>query len=231
MAYDPRRGVVVMHGGQLDIPGKPVVFLSDTWLWDGKSRTWSSVTTSNPPTLRGLAGAFDFARGVFVIFGSGINGPETWIWDGTRWMQARPQVQPPARGAAVIQYDSIASNLVLFGGVSGGAGVLGDTWIWNGASWIEQHPVHNPPPRHQAVLAALPSPLLFGGFGGPTGVFGDTWIWKSGDWQSVATSLSPTPRGGASAASDGQHVYLFGGADARDRVTDSWEWQGDWTRA
>ncbi len=45
---------------------------------------------------------------------------DTWIWNGSDWIQQHPAISPPARDFASMAYDAATGQLILFGG--GGSG-------------------------------------------------------------------------------------------------------------
>ena len=66
----------------------------------------------------------DVAEKVVVLFG-GINTShqvmnDTWTFDGKTWTEQDPATRPPARQQAGMAYDSVAHQVILFGGVGGG---------------------------------------------------------------------------------------------------------------
>src|SRR5262249_5072743 len=90
MAFDSKRGIVVMVGGYDGFVG-----LSDLWTWDGTD--WSNPVpegTPNVPVDRvGEVLAYDSARDKIVLYGGknqGIGPSEDcsdalWEWDGAAW--------------------------------------------------------------------------------------------------------------------------------------------------
>jgi hypothetical protein len=84
MAYDERRGVVLMYSGAAAHKDAP---LADMWQWDGQR--WSEIALSGPtPGYRYQpVMVYDSARDRTVLVG-GLGGPsDTWEWDGARWRQ------------------------------------------------------------------------------------------------------------------------------------------------
>ncbi|HWW59945.1 MAG TPA: hypothetical protein VN181_01130, partial [Thermoanaerobaculia bacterium] len=59
---------------------------------------------------------------------------ETWLWNGSRWVQHYSNVTPPARSAFAMVWDSKRSRALLFGGKQG-ATELGDTWVYRNGEW------------------------------------------------------------------------------------------------
>ncbi len=83
IAYDSRRGLVLLFGG-LGEEG----FLGDTWGWDGTA--WRKLADTGPEP-RGMGYmAFGRRRDRVVLFGGRKGWPDgdlddTWEWDGTSW--------------------------------------------------------------------------------------------------------------------------------------------------
>ncbi|HSB64842.1 MAG TPA: hypothetical protein VLJ18_11785 [Thermoanaerobaculia bacterium] len=174
MAYDARRGRVVLFGGSRDH-----VFLSDTWEWDGSS--WTLASTSGPLPGGGGALAYDRARQRVVLFGgfseAGFRN-DTWEWDGTTW-RARDVSGPlpPARSGGTLVWDDRRRTLVLTGG-NEDMGRLVDAVVWElVASGWQSRESAGADPRTGAGAAwdALRGRLVvFGGARGQT-FLSDTW--------------------------------------------------------
>lgn len=127
LAYDSRRGEVLMHGGNTLGP----VWYTDTWRWNGS--IWSQATPSTtPPAMWGHAMAYDELRDRIVLYGF-----ETWEWDGSDWSRRTPAQEPPARSFPALAFDARRGRTLLFGGVQGGINWLADTWEWDGTSWLQ----------------------------------------------------------------------------------------------
>lgn len=87
MAYDSRRGHMILFGG-IGASG----FLGDTWSWDGSR--WSKLAETGPePRTMGFL-AYDKARDRVVLFGGRKGWPDdladTWEWDGSSWRRISP---------------------------------------------------------------------------------------------------------------------------------------------
>jgi hypothetical protein len=136
------------------------------------SPTWSSLSTpSGPPGLSDASEAYDPANQTVVLFGgltsNGAPSSATWVWNGSTWSQAVPQIQGPgARSGASLAFSQTLNQLILFGGMAS-TGLVNDTWAWNGQSWVALTPVTSPPVREDASLAvdANGNLVLFGGTG------------------------------------------------------------------
>lgn len=174
-----------------------------------------------PPARAGASAAFDAATGNVVLFGgfvdtTGTGSPlsDTWIWNGTTWVQQNPTDSPSPRGNAAMAYDAATNHVVLFGGESNGL-VLNDTWIWDGRTWTQQHPATSPLARDSTAMVydtTLGKIILFGG-ATPFTYLNDTWAWDGSTWTRLSTPDAPTPRIGMSMAYDvaTQNIVLFGG--------------------
>lgn len=87
MAYDSRRGHMILFGG-IGADG----FLGDTWSWDGAR--WTRLADTGPePRAMGFL-AYDKARDRVVLFGGRKGWPDdladTWEWDGSTWRRVTP---------------------------------------------------------------------------------------------------------------------------------------------
>jgi hypothetical protein len=230
-AYDRARRRIVLHGGV----SLGDVF-RDTWEWDGTNWTDRSGPLldggfDDPGPQAWHALAYDPARGVTVMFGSGATGQEsdTWEWDGLRWA-LKATDGPEARMNHGLSYDEIRSRTVLFGGYGIVSGHLQDTWEWDGARWMLVTPPHAPTSRQSAMLtydSASHRVMLFGGSNGE--IFtNDLWAYDGADWTPLTANTSSASAYQASIAYDRQRgtTVLLG--------VDSWTWEWDdargWTQ-
>lgn len=142
MAYDSRRGVIVLLGGRRS-GGIPML---DTW--ELSTTGWKLLEPKVRPDARYAASlVYDSHRGVCVLIGGiGTDAQrypegksEVWEWDGTSW-QARGK--GPVVAAAAAAYDEHRRRVVVNGGtnvvrVDGKAKVkdVADTWVYDGNQW------------------------------------------------------------------------------------------------
>jgi hypothetical protein len=201
LAYDAIRQQVVLFGGaDANAP------LGDTWVWDGTANSWTQRHPVHSPTPRAAASlAWDGSR--LILFGGNVGGgdsAETWAWDGTDWTLL-PAGGPSARESAMMTYDPVRHQVVLFGGqVFGAAGFLADTWIWNGSVWTKSIPATSPTGRASAAMAwhdAIQQVVLFSGQS--ASLSNDTWLWDGTNWKLRAEPVSPSLQWGSAAAWDG----------------------------
>lgn len=114
LAYDSRRGVVVLFGGY-DANGLD----GETWEWDGE--TWTLRSADGPNPREGHRLCYDSVRGVTILLGGYTDdyNAETWEWDGSTWTRLGT-TGPTPRTNHALSYDSRRGVTVLFGGYFGG---------------------------------------------------------------------------------------------------------------
>lgn len=216
MAYDARRGVCVLFGGN------DGAYRNDTWEWDGA--TWRNVASAGPGVRGRHALAYDVARGVTVLFGGmPRGGDETWEWNGSTWTRFAV-VGPSPRNRHAMAYDSARNRTVLFGGRDDANNLSGDTWEWNGAAWT-QVATTGPAARSRHALVfddARGVCVLFGGNRGP--YLDDTWEWDGATWRQVAVTGPARRQYHALAYDRGRRItVLFGGFDGITALGDTSE--------
>jgi hypothetical protein len=126
MAYDARRGKVVIFGGA------GTASLADTWEWDGATWTNTSPATGSPLARSRAAMAYDAAHGELMLFGgsAGVAYSDSWEWGGAAWGEATPAASPSSRFSHAMAYDSARGKVVLFGGSDTNGNVFADTWLY-----------------------------------------------------------------------------------------------------
>ena len=152
------------------------------------------------------------------------------------WTQLSPAAAPSVRTSALVAYDEVAQQLVLWGGTIDSQGnAATDTWTWNGTTWTQHVTAHAPPGRETSSMVFDPTNkkiMLFGGFA-VNGFIDDTWEWDGTDWTQLSPVHSPGGRYSGAVAADPvrSKVVLFGGSnDGPSMFADTWEWDGeDWT--
>lgn len=257
MAEDPTTGTVVLFGGNGTGTGDVLANnFNDTWIWDGRTKTWTNMRPLVSPPSDGLrkAMAYDAASGKVVLFTDGLilDDPvaqsQTWTWDGgsRTWTQENPPVSPLPRDNASMAYDAVARRVVLFGGLRGHCcvGLLDDTWTWDGITktWSQEAPTMRPSPRedfYMAYHAASAKIVLFGGFDG-TNLRDDTWTWdgQARTWtkQKPITRPCGRARGAMAYHASTSSAVIFGGASTASGcppwpASDTWAWNGtSWMR-
>jgi hypothetical protein len=233
MAYDEKRGQVVLFGGQSVANGGA---LQDTWTWDGSAWT-EHQTTLSPPACGGtiLVNATNMKL-VIALVDACDGRTETWAWDGNQWIALLPSVELPGpRSGSSAAFDPANGTVVVFSQQADGI-----TWTFNGKTWTRHARVAGDPPgRDRATMAFDPSSgkvVLFGGaVSRGTTFLSDTWLWDGKSWTQAHPAQSPQARDRAVAVTDtgARRVVLYGGQFS-ELVTysDVWIWaQGAWTLA
>ena len=110
--------------------GAVLAFLSVPAVAQTPANWTAESPQTNPPARSGAAMAYDSTHSQTVLFGGqGAGGiqqglipylNDTWLWNGSNWTAATPQVVPTARAAHAMAYASGLGQLVMFGGVING---------------------------------------------------------------------------------------------------------------
>jgi len=230
MAYNPLGHIVMFGGDYYDATGN-VVFLNETWTWDGAG--WTQQYPSDAPLPRCcFAMAYDGARHQVVLFGgndSYTTYGDTWIWDGSTWTQQHPAHSPLGEAGNGMAYDARHRDVAMFG-------LGGDTWVWDGSDWHHMLPQKSPPGRERPGMAydALTKQVVLFGGDQPdsclesTCWFADTWVWDGTNWTKMHPVPHPISRTEPGMAYDSQQqrVVLFGGSHRYNFLDDTWTWDG-----
>jgi hypothetical protein len=241
MAYDARRGRVVLYGGA----ASGIAGGRETWEWDGSE--WTRITPAGPDpgTRAGHSMAYDAARGRIVLFGGQGASPldrTTWEWDGRAWSLVAVSTPPPGRYRHGMAFDASRGRVVLFGGrtdVYNSA--FSDVWEFDGTGWTERSPAGAAPSaRYDLTLAydaARERVVLFGGraiVAGSQVPEQDLREWDGTSWTLVTPVAGSAPgvREGHAVAYDlvARSMLVFGGLDVYTGTglaeDETWEWNG-----
>jgi N-acetylneuraminic acid mutarotase len=147
MWYDPRLEKIVVYGGigRPNLDTKAVRY-EDMWSFDGTR--WAKLDVTTTPGRRlGAPFAVDPTTGKLLLFGGLLAEGEdktltqtyvndTWEWDGTAktWTRLSPIRSPYVRENAMLAWDPVTNEMVLFGGFAYGF-YRSDLWAWNGQTW------------------------------------------------------------------------------------------------
>ena len=196
------------------------------------------------PSARRTVLATDPSGNVVLFGGSdGVNNlADTWVWNGTTWMQQVPATSPPARNLNGMVLDPSLNETVLFGGT--GAVGYNDTWTWNGTTWTQVSPSGGPPSQRFAFGmdydVAANAVVIFGGYTVNGPAIDDTWELaelanNSLTYTQLQPTTSPSPICCVAMAFDppSSSTLLFGGTVpglGYLQVSDTWRLQGgQWT--
>lgn len=185
-----------MYGGQT---GASVAGNDELWSYDGI--TWTVLTASGASagTRRGGVGAFDIARGKFVVFSgldtNGVGGArdnDTWEWDAINgWIDVTPATGSPDGRWLVnngVYFPGI--GLVFHGGsavdAAGTSYQSNETWAWTGTAWALLSSTG--PATQNAMMeyrSAQGDLIMHGG----QNMLGETWRFDigTGTWTQLVT--------------------------------------------
>lgn len=219
MAYDQKRGVVVLFGGWNN-----GIALNDLWEWDGK--TWNRACVCNPSARYSHQMYYDPIQSVVFVYG-GTNGPvgyhEAWGWTGQAWGNVVFDSQAPDAWSYSLVYDQTQQRVIAFLNQA-----WGGTWILKDYQWSKLDGTIQPPMRSNFNLVYDPDhdrTVLFGGSPDDATWLNDTWIFKDDSWQKIETSMTPPPRSEYAAFYDpSRHkVIIYGGDKSGNNYNDMWE--------
>ncbi len=169
-----------------------------------------ALLAANPSARTGTRMAYDESTGYTVLFGGvtavdagtilAYEPTDTWLWNGSRWLERYPAHNPFGRSSHVMVYDSARSQVVLFGGRTQNTD-LNDTWVFAHNDWAQITTSDAPSPRSVSGAAydrARGRVVLFGGAlttvtttaGGASSStvtnYYDTWEFDGTNWTKVA---------------------------------------------
>jgi hypothetical protein len=148
------------------------------------------------------------------------------------WTQIAPTLVPRARSGAVLVYDPVRKEMVLFGGAA--TDESDETWILDDDVWTQRSPTHAPQARSNAYGfwdSKRERVVVFGGNAAGQIDRSVIWTWDGTDWSSFMPAANPPARRDAAVAYDSKRdrVVLFGGSvDGSPDTTlaDTWEFDG-----
>ena len=224
LAYDPRRGVLVLFGG-LDANGAVV---DETWELAGS--TWTRRTPpSSPPARHGHVMAFDPVDGRTLIHGGYGAASDTWAWDGTTWTQLADDV--PGNTHYLVQTDRGQHPRLL---------TPTGNYRWTGSGWTLEQGIEGTAMalRFMAGAADLAGHrvVIHGGLKGiGTSNFphSQTVIWAGGWTTLPVPGVTPGPILFGAMAYDARRreFVLFGGSRADVAIAETWVFDGEaWTQ-
>ena len=197
-------------------------------------RVTPSPIPAQPEVGTSFAVADDLATHDVVLFGGEDDGNNTWLWNGSSWRLAHPQVSPTGRFGASAAYDPETRTVLAFGGRTEDGVALNDTWSWDGVTWNEVDFGAGGPTAGEgsdmAWDAAQRQMVLVIGLGGAGS--GATWVWSGSRWLRPPRGNLPaawfySPMGSDPATGALTAVGCCSGAPAPTGHVDStWRWDG-----
>jgi hypothetical protein len=238
-AYDPLRDRLVIFGGNvetLNVANGAVTttFLYDTWEFDGT--TWRQ-TSATGPTVNSPALVYDPVRKQMLLLGIDTSAASVmYSYDAAAgsWSQIKPEKLPTCANDASLTFQTHNNTVLLTGSACAGSSFTDEVWEWDGTNWTL---VDTPTESDRVSGAALAYDLQRqqavrqGGTLVADEAVSTTSIYRAGDWVIFNDVSSPSPRSLFALATDpvNKVVYLFGGLNENDTVSDFWRYQnGQW---
>lgn len=225
MVYDTRNSRIILFGGYTMISTE-YIQLSDTWIFDCTTNTWSEQNhTIHPSSRQNFGMVYDPTRQKILLFGG--NSDDTWIYNCSTdsWTQTHPDVKPPARTDPAMYFDPINDKVILFGGYSTETDEkYNDIWAYefSNNTWTEQHPQdESPSPRygHRVIYDSYNKKGLF--FGGRAEeVTNELWLYDYGtnSWEEIDQPQTEKPETRywheMVYDTDNNEVIIFGGRES-----------------
>lgn len=161
-----------------------------------------------------------------------------------QWSLQTTTTTPTSRNDAMMAFDLVRGQTVLFGGSAvGGITLRNDTWLYDGTDWALATPANSPTGRFGAGMVfdqGRSVVVLFGGIASAISIAApsnQTWEWDGTNWTQVTPIASPTGRAYFGMAYDigRQRTVVFGGSTNPGLLINSnqtWEYDGlTWTQA
>lgn len=140
LAYDSRRKVAVLYGGQFwSSPPYVIYNYNDCWEWDGT--TWTNKGAAPPGYCAYPAMDFDTHRGVTVCMGlfsstpTGTTSFAVWEYDGSNWTQRTTSPPPSNAPDGRIVYDNHRQLCLYYGGFTPTGVTPTGVYGWDGTNW------------------------------------------------------------------------------------------------
>jgi hypothetical protein len=228
-AYDARRDVLVVYGGQ---PLTSTQCGRETWEWDRQA--WVKKDTNSPAACDHFKMAYDSDRGEVILFGGQDEQQrpvaETWSYNGEAWQKVS-EAGPESRAHFGFVYDRVHQQALIYGGYDGN--VRDDFWSWRDGAWKQ---INFPGPGKRSHFGMVFDEergvlVIFGGAKSSStlsSLNAETWVLQGGAWSQVSNE-GPSPRGSPAMAYDPERkrIVLYGGFTAdQHELADTWEWDG-----
>lgn len=224
IAYDEKRGVVVLFGGQ----NRGEAF-QDTWEWDGAQWTLKNPTVS-PPVRCCAELAYDPSRQQVVLL-SGYAPDRTppdmmnvfyydaWGWDGQNWQEIILDSRRHTSNYAMLADPFQPGGLFIYDAAG--------RWTWQENRIRPIQAGQTPPGRYNIGLAYDPNLREIIAFGGSLQEknYDETLRFDGTTWRRLYTVESPPSRETQAMFYDQKRgrIVMFGGYDDLSFFNDTWE--------
>jgi hypothetical protein len=231
--YDPVAERLLGFGGADD-------YVQDLHEYDGAVPGWVSIPTSGPDGRQNHGWVYAPGLGGFVLFGghaccewgSSYTAEDTWVYDGSTWIEKTSSVHPPRRRTPAMGYLESSNLVILYGGVNEHGVRYGDTWAFDGEFWTLLN--DDSPPGQIVAPTLVYDPLreVLVLFGGQDPLGETTWEFDGTSWNGLNTPTLPdADRLSTSMVWDEakEVVLLFGGQAGYSalRFNDTWAYGSD----
>jgi hypothetical protein len=235
MAFDARRGEVVLFGGRGDGTAD-VTPLTDTWVLGG-GRWRQTRPRLHPPPMGDVLMAYDAATQRSLLVG--VPSPDspiaqTWLWDGASWARSSDVPSRPYETLQGIADDPTTGHPLLVTMGTASTQLVLHTWTWDGKAWTSQtHAESFPQMATRPALATISGSTPAGRGPGVLMIFGtaagsETWFWVGATWSKQAEGHTPPydPLNATMAGDPTDGTVVLVGLPGSGGDTSTWVWDG-----
>jgi N-acetylneuraminic acid mutarotase len=235
MAYNPDLSNILLFGGQTNTKR-----LSDTWVFDCNTETWTEIETETTPEGRSdFDMVYDPNNQVFIIYGgwgdrTGLQH-DTWTFDleTSTWNEIETENTPGRIYGQSLEYDHLRERVILYGGHLRSPishEYVDEVWYFHleNSSWRQSSSIDKPHGRYWSGVGYSEDDSSLVVFGGSYGIgpMNETWILNTDEkrWTQLSSQDYPTRR----VISDMVYVesqrsfILFGGGNRNTTFEDTW---------
>ncbi len=218
MAYDSRRRVMVMFGGE----AMDGVYLNETWEWDGVR--WHLRITPGPAGRVHPGMAYDSNRGVVVMHAASHPNAlqwETWEWDGSTWSLRDTSYRNPSPTLAFDERRGVMVSAQTYNSPT-------QTWEWDGSIWTQRVTPHHPGSLIDGAMVydSWRGVSVLYGANGPNGP--QISEFDGADWTMIDSGDPGTRNSAQMCYNTERRESTFCGSanDGSDRSEEIWGWNG-----
>jgi hypothetical protein len=212
--------------------GSPI----EVFEFDGES--WERFLVSGPTPRTGFSLGYDDKRRRVVLYGGRTTADfvppnafltDTWEWDGRAWIERPTVANPGPRIDAQMAFDSLASQVVMFGGKDSNNAFPNSLWAFNGSAWIERaaSPSNRPAGRTRFSFAfdsIRNRMVLFGGAN--TAYLNDLWEFDGTNWLNIGSFLTKRLSSATFDVGRNRTVVMSSDDDTVGPLREVHEWNG-----
>lgn len=240
-AYSPDTKTCLLLGG-LTASGR----LSDTWILETETMTWSKQSPANSPPARSDMGlVYDQKNKQYILYGGyGNTGgllDDTWVYEleTGNWRKINTETSPGKMYGQCMSWNPEDEAVTLYGGHIGSpvsSNYLDEVWTYDHPeqNWVKKETLNRPSGRYWGAADITESgQLVFHGGTTSSGPHGETLTLTEDTW--TASSDQPTPETRFFTQLTyigGDEFLLFGGGIGREEYSDTWIYSSStgWTK-